>query len=240
MSLIKDITEIRQAAIELSRTGKPLQALTIYEKALEKFPDNLEILNHLAITYIDLQRYQQAIDVYQRMLELNPDDSGRLLGLLGNVHCDLRQYDRAIAFYHRSLEIKPNSELNLHKLGLAYYCHSDSENAIKYIKKAHVLNDKSFNVIVDLAAIYRNLNQEAEFRFYLEEARKIKHLGFEDYGQACFAAIEDDLKTAIELLEKDLKIFSKYTCKSAPVEPAFERIKETEEFIELIKKHCSQ
>lgn len=240
MSLIENVTEIRRAASELLRTGKPLQALTIYEQALTKFPDNLEILNHLAIIYVDLQRYEQAIDVYQRMLELNPDDSGRLLHLLGSIYGDLRKYDLAIAFYHRSLETRPNNELNLHKLGLAYYCQSDPENAIKYIKKAHLLNDKSFNVIVDLAAIHRNLNQEAEFRFYLEEAREIKHLGFEDYGQACFAAIEDDFKTAIELLEKDLEIFSKYSCKSAPVEPAFERIRETKEFIELFKQHCCQ
>ncbi|MEL6927482.1 MAG: tetratricopeptide repeat protein [Cyanobacteria bacterium J06649_11] len=47
---MENITEISRAAAELSRAGKPLQALTIYEQALEKFPDNLEVLNHLAIT----------------------------------------------------------------------------------------------------------------------------------------------------------------------------------------------
>ncbi len=55
--------------------GQPLQALTHFERALALAPQSLPAYFKLADAYVEARLYQQAIEVYEQILALEPDNA---------------------------------------------------------------------------------------------------------------------------------------------------------------------
>src|SRR5271156_1481810 len=62
------------AALDLMADGKLEEAVVIYRKSLAVDPSFTECMHGRARALQDLQRYDEAIAVAQRMAELDPDD----------------------------------------------------------------------------------------------------------------------------------------------------------------------
>jgi tetratricopeptide (TPR) repeat protein len=67
-----------------------------------------------------LQRYAEAINAYQRNLQLAPADVDALNNL-GNIHRTRKQYREAMTAYRDAVQIDPAYELAWHNLGLAFF-----------------------------------------------------------------------------------------------------------------------
>lgn len=106
------------------------------DKALEPFlqrakdhPEDPEVLYELGNALYDARRFEQAVLVYQRALELAP----RHTGLLGNAGLCFRMLghpDRAIKYYRRALRIEPDDTTTLRNLVLALEAMGDFKEAI--------------------------------------------------------------------------------------------------------------
>jgi tetratricopeptide (TPR) repeat protein len=63
---------LAQKATALGLSGKPEEALEIYESLCDRFPDIADGWYQRGVALTDLNRLPEAIDCYRRALALNP------------------------------------------------------------------------------------------------------------------------------------------------------------------------
>jgi Flp pilus assembly protein TadD len=66
--------EAYYSALDLISDGKPEAAIVAYRESIEADPTFTEAMHGLARALQDLQRYDEAIAVAQKIAELDPDD----------------------------------------------------------------------------------------------------------------------------------------------------------------------
>ncbi len=87
--------------------GDKDKALTYYEKAALLQPENKTFQKNLAdFYYVELHRVEDALRIYVKVLETDPQDIEVLL-ITGHICVSLRQFEDARIFYNRVLEIEP-------------------------------------------------------------------------------------------------------------------------------------
>lgn len=79
-------------------------------------------------------RFQDALNNYERTLEIDPKNVNALVGV-GNTHVFLGNYRTATVYYENALEIDPKNINALGKLGTAYFEAGDYESAALYYNK---------------------------------------------------------------------------------------------------------
>jgi len=121
---------------------------------------NIDDLMNKGKTLFDNARYDQAIEVYKRALEIEPNNVDILIEI-GLSHRQREEYTLAIEYYDKALELDEKNKIALNNKGYAFECMSDLNNAkIYYIQSLEV--DPSYdNPLVNLTKIY-NDNQEYE------------------------------------------------------------------------------
>ena len=99
--------------------GNKEKAHHFYEKAVKLDPKNTVFQKNLAdFYYAELGNIEDALQIYIKILETNPDDVETLL-ITGHICVSLHQFNDARVFYHRVLELEPANEAarqNLEKL----------------------------------------------------------------------------------------------------------------------------
>ncbi len=82
-----------------------------------------------------LNRYTEAIEAYQRVIELNPQAAGAW-NCLGTAQAALEHYEAAIKAFERAIELDPTLAWPYHNLGLVYEQRAKYETAIPYYRQA--------------------------------------------------------------------------------------------------------
>src|SRR5881398_1694072 len=85
-------------------------AVTAYQEAQRRLPNNAFLLQNLAFVLRRVDRWQDAETNYNKALELDPRDVSLLSSLGGEFYGYLRRFDDARALVDRALEISPDSE----------------------------------------------------------------------------------------------------------------------------------
>ena len=85
-------------------------AVTAYQEAQRRLPNNVFLLQNLAFVLRRVGRWQDAETNYNKALELDPRDVSLLSSLGGEFYGYLRRFDNARAVVDRALEISPDSE----------------------------------------------------------------------------------------------------------------------------------
>jgi Flp pilus assembly protein TadD len=108
----------------LGQTGLTLQRNRVYgsteslwREALERNPLNRRALSNLGTSYSRVERWDEAIEVFERILEHNPDD-GAIYSKLGYIfmqpgypgHSD----DKALDYLRKGLELNPTNVFGLY------------------------------------------------------------------------------------------------------------------------------
>ena len=94
------------------------QMLGLFQQALEKNPNEPELMKRYGNFLFDMARYSEAIAFYQKVIALEPDnidvrtDMATALYTMGRV-------DDALAEYQKSLQKNPDHMLTLHNLLIA-------------------------------------------------------------------------------------------------------------------------
>jgi tetratricopeptide (TPR) repeat protein len=106
-------------------TGRYKKAVPLLEKALEMEPDNAMVWINLGAAYLGnpilatSEQQMQAIEAFQRALELNPTAPSVHYNL-GLIFADRDEVDLAIAAFRQALQVNPlddDARLWLRKLG---------------------------------------------------------------------------------------------------------------------------
>jgi tetratricopeptide (TPR) repeat protein len=87
--------------------GNKEEALEHYERATQLEPYNDTFQKNLAdFYYVEAGRMEEALQIYVKLLEINPTDIEILL-IMGQICVSLKKTDDARVFYNKALEIEP-------------------------------------------------------------------------------------------------------------------------------------
>lgn len=116
---------------------KPAEAIASYEKALEflKVSENPDLLYNLALALHELRRYTEAIERYNQVLELRPQDY-QVWYNRGNAENALERYSDAMKSYEQAVFIKQDYYEAWYALGNVQFTLQRYPNAIASYDKA--------------------------------------------------------------------------------------------------------
>lgn len=148
------------------------EAQDALQKLLEKSPDDLELHQKLAMTYLRLDKskmsadevkaaLQQAIEHYTRAITGGAAEPGTIYRSRGVVYEELQDYPKATADYSEAIKLNPQDQLAFSRRGSLYLRNGDADKAFADLSKAA---EKAPNpeALVDLASIYEKKGDHAK------------------------------------------------------------------------------
>jgi tetratricopeptide (TPR) repeat protein len=197
--------------------GKSLQATNNRWKASGEFRKTVQIdgtfadahkwLGDLLVTS-PRRLYDQAIQSYQKALELSPDYAEAMVGL-GDARQAKGQFDEAIVEYKRALQLEPENARVHFGLGKIYYNEKQLyHEAVAEYQQAIALDPKYLEAHMSLGEIYeeKGLYQDAIARYNQVLSFDPRHPGA-TYGLA-LAYERVDPKKAMEQWERYIDLAS--------------------------------
>lgn len=157
--------------------GRYKEAITDYEKYLNKYPDSVIVLNNISQSYFELKQYDSAISVVSRAFIINPDYAEGYL-CRGMIYCDgLRDYKNALKDFDVAIRMRPDDERAYQFAGFVLFKMYDYKNAVVYFDKALLLepNDARVYYIRGLSKGFSN-----DFDGACVDLKKAHDLGFEN------------------------------------------------------------
>lgn len=118
------------------------QMLALFKQALEKNPNDPQLMTRYANFLFDLERYPEAVDWYQKVLALQPQNIDVQTDM-GTALWNLGQRDKAMAAYQSSLAADPKHILTLHNLFVVQVeGNRDYKAAAEILKKMEEIDPK--------------------------------------------------------------------------------------------------
>ena len=124
--------EADQQAAEKARLNEKIKQL---KYALEKDPQNMDILVQLGNNYFDTDQHYASIDSYKKALEINPDMPNVLVDL-GIMYRRTDKIDLALEMFNKAIEVDPKHSFAHSNRGIVYkYDLKEYQKAIDNFKK---------------------------------------------------------------------------------------------------------
>ncbi len=148
----------------------------LYKQAVifnNKYPDNLEGLNALALSYKHIKEYNKAIEVFYKTIKIFPDIDF-VYGNLGNLFFELGDHKKAKELQEKTLEINPNNIGAMNGIGLIISNAGDDNGAIEFYKRALKVNPNDSNTHFNIATSYRKVEQFGKAAEHFMQTKDIK------------------------------------------------------------------
>jgi len=115
--------------------------------------DQVKNIHKRAISYYKEKKFTEAIQLWRKALELNPQEI-EVLYSLGLIYFELKKYDDAIKFLNQLLELSPGHDKAMLIIGISYIKLRKFDIAEDYIQKSLDINPKNKLAFLNLGAIY--------------------------------------------------------------------------------------
>lgn len=164
--------QLAQAYINLSdlyyKAGDLASAVGTLQKGSYELQDNLAIAHLLARVYIDDQRWEDAIEELERVLDGEPENYDAYYDL-GHVCFELGDYEGAISNFETVTEYRQDSELLFYSLAQAYEANNEIDKAISNYLKSIAVNDKFTLAYKKVGILFMARNDFEDAIEYFEE-----------------------------------------------------------------------
>ncbi len=160
MYMTRDRKEEAIAELELARTLSDTR------------DEEAQIEADLATMAMVDEQYDEAIEHYNRVAEINPNYNGVLINL-GLAYRRQENYDEAIAYYQRALEAYPHEVPIYAELGTIYMTTQQLDKAIEIVEQGLREHPNSAHLHALLAAIYSENGDRRRAQSELAEAERI-------------------------------------------------------------------
>lgn len=141
--------EILKKGLDLHKSGRLEDAKKIYENLLIKDPNNFEITNLLGVIFLQLKKYDEAIALIKKAININPNHHA-LYNNLGVSYKELEKYSEAIYNFKKAININPNYAEAYNNLGIVL-------KKIHQYEEAHNNYCESIRLNPAYAEAYNNL-----------------------------------------------------------------------------------
>jgi tetratricopeptide (TPR) repeat protein len=147
------------------------EAIEVYQKILEKFPDAYAINRNIGNCYFQMKEYERAQHYYLKVLEKEPDSNEMKL-VIGNCYANLGQDEKALEWYNKIKFEEIDNTTVLYNLGTHFYELSKFAEALRYYKRAVDIQNDFLDGIYQLGLTHLALGQYQEsirvFESYLK------------------------------------------------------------------------
>ena len=139
-----------------------------FRRAYESAPGSQQAVWHYAIYLSEMGRFEEAIVVAERGLELNPH-SRVINGILASAYRNARQYERAIEQYRKIIGLVPNIIIYPNALGNLYEDLGRDDEALDFYVKARSLAGDGAERVQALRDAYGTGGIRGYWRKHLEQ-----------------------------------------------------------------------
>jgi tetratricopeptide (TPR) repeat protein len=115
--------------------GDIMSAVKEYKQGLILDPDNINLMNSLAVIYAQVNRYHLAIPLFEQVLELNPLDFMALFNL-GFAYLRKKDLRQSQHYFEKALAVDDTYFDLLLQLGQMYCAAADYNKAVALLRKA--------------------------------------------------------------------------------------------------------
>jgi Tfp pilus assembly protein PilF len=151
--------------------GYPDQAIPYLEEVVRRDPNNWKALFALARIHFDAERWQPALENYQRVLAIRPSYTAALAGA-GEVYDRLNDPRAAEKMLRRAAESDPKDADAANQLGLMLAKQDRAAEAKEWFERAISIDPRHTGAINNLAVLFTKLGQTndaiAAFRYGIE------------------------------------------------------------------------
>jgi len=144
-----------QKALAEKQAGRKLEVWKNLEKAYKYNPGDKAIVTELADISLDLRKYAQAREMYQKLEQMG-DNSPALYKQLLNLSFNTKRFDDAIIYADKLKKSDPNEKVS-YFLGKIYYDRDDYGEAIKYLQAAEKEDPQNAEVPYLIARSYADM-----------------------------------------------------------------------------------
>jgi len=142
--------------ITWTQVGYWQNSITLFEHTLLVTDNNNTAYNYRGAAYLNLGSYSQAIDDYDKSIELYPMDVETYYNR-GTAYLHLGNYRQAIGDYDKAIEINPKHEEAYNNRGTAYANLGNYKQAIRDYDKVIEINPKSGEAYNNRGTVFANL-----------------------------------------------------------------------------------
>ena len=159
------------------------EAFKSFERGLKRFPFSEILLSDLAAAHTAAGEYEQALEIYQRVLQINPKYSAARIGMgttlnnWGSEHARNKNWAEAIACYQQALGHDPacrpalqNLGATLMRVGWEQGANGDMEGAIGTYQKLMTVAPDNAEVHNNLGVIHFRKREYGKAKTYFETA----------------------------------------------------------------------
>jgi len=143
-------------AIQNHQKGNYKKAEDIYKKLLRQSSSNINVLYYYGLLSAQLKKYDQALNLLKRSLELNPEDAAikDIYLVLGEIYLNLNDVNTAINYYKEVLTSDPFNLIANYNLGNIYLQLSQPTSAIEHYHKAMTNKTNEVDIYKKLIEAY--------------------------------------------------------------------------------------
>lgn len=141
------------------------------KKRLEKNPDDIDALYHLADLYDRNGMYEDAIDNYKRVVKIKPD-MGYAYFKMGTAYSRLDKPEEALGAFKKAIKYMPDYAVAYNNMGIAYGKLNRVDEEIAALKKAIKLRPRYVSARYNLGKAYlkkKNIKASMKEYEYLKE-----------------------------------------------------------------------
>jgi len=166
-----ELKELLTEGNKLYNEGKYQEAIAIYQKILEQFPDAYVINKNIGNAYFQMEEYDKAEEYYKKVLERDPNNNDAKM-LIGNCYVNRGQNEKALEWYNQISFDDIDDPIVLYNIGTNYYNLGKYEEALRYYKKAVDIQPDFLDGLYQLGLAYLTTQQYHEsitaFEKYLQ------------------------------------------------------------------------
>lgn len=115
--------------------------------------EQIKVIHNKAISYYKKKEFDQAILLWQKALEVNPQEIDVLYSL-GIINFELKKYDESIKFLQKLVDLSPGHYKAMLILGTAFIKKRKFDQAEDHIQKSIEINPNQKLAYINLGAIY--------------------------------------------------------------------------------------
>ena len=165
------------------KTDQLSEAFKCFERGLKRFPFSEILLSDLAATHASAGEYQKALDIYRRIIQLNPEYTAARIGMgttlnnWGSQHARNTDWEQALACYQQALEHDPacqparqNLGATLMRVGWEQGANGDIEGAIGTYQELITVVPDNAEAHNNLGVIHFKKREYGKAKAYFETA----------------------------------------------------------------------
>jgi len=149
----------RELGIAYETLERYEDAEATYRKAIDTRPGDWSMYGAFGRFLAARRRYPEALEQFQRVLELTPDNA-RAYSNIGGIHLYLGQHDKAALAFEQSVKIRRTPEA-LWNLGTYYFGRGRFADSVKAFQESVDLNGNNYRIWGNLGSAYHAVPDEA-------------------------------------------------------------------------------